>query len=228
MGAQLQGASLDDAQLQGASLVDAQLQGASFEEAALEATDLSRAYLWRNNSPAPPSEVAALRMSGETWLPDDMAYQALRTTIESLPAGRLRDQALKQIRILDCAVPAFESCDYLPPPVGAAWWLGTQRDAVVWREALEKAARVDEQAYAEALAKVLTKLVCSGGGNAIYVLRGAGFHDRLKAAGAAGSGLIDDLTSKDSKDCPVAASLTDADRAELLHMKQAAIKKPEH
>jgi hypothetical protein len=67
----------------------------------------------------------------------------------------------------------------------------------------------------------LKDLVCLGGDNAIYVLRGGPFHDRLRDAGAAASGLIDDLTNKDSKDCPVAAVLTDVDRAKLLQLKQS-------
>jgi hypothetical protein len=36
--------------------------------------------------------------------------------------------------------------------------------------------------------------------------------------------MIDDLMNKDSKDCPVAASLTDADRAKLLQIKRDAEK----
>ena len=229
--AQLQGASLWDAQLQGASLDSAGLQGAGLQSAALEATDLTGAYLWRTNRPDSPPKVTAIRMSGETWLPewidahakrqpwDDKAYQALRTTIESLPPGNLRDQALERIETLGCASSdnTLASCE-----VSAA----TPREAAAWREALEKAARVDDKAYAEALAKVLKQLVCSGGDEAIdideaiHVLRGGGFQERLEAAGAAASGLIDDLMTKDSKDCPVAAALTDGDRANLLRVKQ--------
>ena len=79
---------------------------------------------------------------------------------------------------------------------------------------------MDKKVYAEALAKTLKGLVCSGGDDAIYVVRGYGFQSRLKAAGAAASGLMDDLMNKDSKACPVAASLTDADRATLLQVKR--------
>jgi organic hydroperoxide reductase OsmC/OhrA len=46
-----------------------------------------------------------------------------------------------------------------------------------------------------------------------------GAESRLQSPGAAIS-LIDDLTDKASKDCPVAAALTDADRAKLLQIKQ--------
>ena len=73
---------------------------------------------------------------------------------------------------------------------------------------------MDDEAYAKALAKTLKELVCAGDDEAIYVLRGAGFQSRLEAAGPAASDLIDDLMNKDSKDCPVSALLTDADKAD--------------
>jgi len=229
-GAGLLGASLNRAQLQGASLLRARLLGASLDQAVLEAADLSDASLWRIYGLTHFATVAAIRMSGESWLPlwkslisafdrrwNDKEYHDLRTTIESLPPGELRDEALKRIESLDCRTPdkTLASCDPSAPP---------PPEAVTWRKALE-AARVDEEAYAEALAKALKELVCSGD-DAIYVVRGAGFQERLKAAGAAASSLIDDLTNKDSKDCPVSASLTDADKAKLLRIKQNATKKP--
>jgi hypothetical protein len=70
----------------------------------------------------------------------------------------------------------------------------------------------------------LKDLICSGGDSAISALRGKGFQIRLADAGTVASGLIDDLTKKDSKDCPVAAALTDDDRAKLLQIKRYAEK----
>ncbi len=239
--ARLQGALLEGAQLQGASFEDAQLQGASLEQADLEGTDLSRAYLWRTNrtnSSTPPSKVSAIRMSGgdEMWLPERMdergwlpewterhpwdgqAYQDLQTVMEALPLGPLGDQPLDRIQSLDCGNPdaTLASCNpsASPPP-----------EAEAWRKTLD-AASADERAYADALAKVLKSLVCSGGGDATDVVRSLGFQNRLRAAGAAASDLIRDLTNKDSKTCPVSASLTDADKAGLLRVKQDATKKP--
>jgi uncharacterized protein YjbI with pentapeptide repeats len=229
-GARLQGAWLDSAELQGASLDLAQLQGASLQRAIVGATDLSGAWLWRTNAEAMPgaSRPATVGLSDASWEPswsdpfsdaytwDEKAYQNLRKVIEALPAGDLRDQALQNINRLDCASSdkTLASCDSsaAPPPEAAAW-----------RKALE-AANVDAKAYALALAKVLKELVCSGGDAAIHVVRGPGFQNRLHAAGDAASDLIGDLASKDSKDCPVAASLTDADRAKLLSIKQATEK----
>jgi hypothetical protein len=201
--AELQGASVDGAQLQGASLDSAQLQGASLNLAALEAADLFEAHLWRTNPLLGPGVVSTVRMSGENWLPDDKAYQALRTTLESLPPGGLRDAALKRIQRLNGSIsePMLASCvPSADPPT----------EAGKWRKTLE-AARVDEQTYRKALAKTLKELVCSGG-DAIHVLRGTGFQIRLVAAGASAIGLIGELANKESKDCPVAASLTDPER----------------
>jgi hypothetical protein len=71
---------------------------------------------------------------------------------------------------------------------------------------------------------VLKGLVCSGEDDATYVARGEGFKAQLFVARTAATRLIDDLTNKDSKDCPVAAALTEADKANLLRIKQNAIK----
>jgi uncharacterized protein YjbI with pentapeptide repeats len=230
--AQLQGASLLSAQLPGATLDSAQLQGAFLQEANLEAADLSNTFLWRTSGPLPKLPEASKHIkltdpsiAPDTWRPswrdrdnnirpwNNEAYRALRRVMESVPAGELRDRALNVIRSLDCADKTLASCDPdVPLP----------REAAAWREALE-AANVDNETYAAALAKTLKELVCSGGDNdAIHILRGVGFQSRLRDAGPAMSGLIDDLTNKDSKDCPVSASLTDADRAKLLQLKQEA------
>jgi Pentapeptide repeats (8 copies) len=224
LGAQLQGASLEGAHLQGASFRVAQLLGASLENADIEATDLTEAHLWRTNHPTPPTTVAAIRMSRETWLPewrvvpgksqpwDDKAYQALLTTLESIPPSNARDRAVERAEFLDCSSTdkTLASCDpsAQPPP-----------EAASWRKMLEATA-ADEKTYTEALAKTLKTLVCSGGGDAIHVMHGVGFQAGLEAARGAAIDLISNLTNKESKDCPVAAALTDADRAKLLQIKQ--------
>jgi hypothetical protein len=141
----------------------------------------------------------------------------IRQKLEPLPAGDLKDSALMRIQSLDCSNPdkTLASCipSADPPPEAAAW-----------RKSLESA-NVGDDKYRSALAKTLRDLVCSGGDDAIYVGRGISrsppLQSRFDAAGAAGIGLIDDLMNKDSKDCPVAAALTDADRANLLSVKQA-------
>jgi hypothetical protein len=74
----------------------------------------------------------------------------------------------------------------------------------------------------------LKALFCSGDENAIFLMRaGARMKEddvasigRLREAGAAALGLIAELLSGDSSGCPLAESLTDADRATLLRIKQ--------
>src|SRR5208282_4011812 len=222
--AQLAGADLNAAHLEGASLFHARLQGALLQAAVLRATDLSYAYLWRTNRGA-RSYVGAhwyvndVKLSGAQWQPSssDEEYQGLRQTMESLPPGRLRDQALDRIRKLDCAnpEPTLASCDPSQPPPA---------EAFVWQKALEDA-RVDDAAYAKALTKTLKALVCSGREDAPRVLRGMMdlFPSRLEAAGPDAPALVDFIMSKD---CPVLTSLTDGDKATLLRIKEDAIKRP--
>ena len=221
-GAQLQGAWLAGAQLRGALVASAQLQGVSFSGATLKATDLRGAYLWRSNQAGNPATLSAIRMweDVKTWHPrwrdserqdrawDDKAYEDLRTSLQSLPSGPLRDAALKRIEILDCSSPdkTLQSCNpaAAPPP-----------EATEWRNAV-----VGVAAYRDALAESLKALFCSGDENAIFVVRAVAKFGPLRQAGPAARGLIAELLSKDSSDCPVAASLTDADRATLLSIKQ--------
>jgi uncharacterized protein YjbI with pentapeptide repeats len=225
VGAHLEGASLLQASLQGASLQLASLHGASLQQAHLRATDLSTSHLWRTVGLASP--VAAIRMldSPDQWLPiwkdgdgkaqlwNDRAYQSLPRPKHPFPwrGGSVMDR----ISSLDCANPdpALASCDpSVPPPPEVA----------AWRKSLEDA-RVDDAAYAKALATELRMLVCSGGNDAAYVLRGLASNHRLAATGSEAPTLVEAIMSKD---CPVSASLTEADKARLLTIKQDALKKP--
>jgi uncharacterized protein YjbI with pentapeptide repeats len=242
-GAQLQGAWLARAHLQGASFEDAQLQGVSFQAATLTATDLSRAYLWRSNQAGNPATLSAIRMreDDKTWSPrwrgclnpqltrsefcatarsedrawDKKAYEALSTSLQSLPSGRLRAEALKRIKILDCPSldKTLQSCN--PDPAATL-----PKEAADWKKALmAHVAKVE--AYRAALAESLQALFCSGDENEAFVVRTVSKSgQQLQRAGPAASGLIEKLLSKNSNDCPVAASLTDADRATLLRIKQ--------
>ena len=66
-------------------------------------------------------------------------------------------------------------------------------------------------------------LVCSGGDNRAHVLGGLLTNGRLAAAGPESPAVVDFIASKE---CPVSASLTDADKAKLLRIKQEASKTP--
>ena len=65
------------------------------------------------------------------------------------------------------------------------------------------------------LRKILEDLVCLGDEEAIQIVRGPGWRDRVESTGDAAFGLIDRLTNKDGNDCPVAAVLTSLTRTEL-------------
>ncbi len=241
-GAHLEGASLNGAHLEGASLVDAQIQGASLELAVQKATDLSHSRLWRTHREARPTDhlvkptAVSLPDEPETWwqwrgevengvqLSNKKAYQELRDMMEALhrpgPQRNVllqRNALLYRISSLDCANTdkLLGSCDpSIPPP----------DEADRWRKSLEDA-RVDDAAYARALATELKSLVCSGGDDAVYVLRGLLANDRLEAAVSEVPRLVDDIIGADkSTDCPVSASLTEADKASLLQIKRDAIK----
>ena len=225
--AQLQLASLELAQLQGASLVNAQLQGASLQGVNLNAVDLWGAFLWRSAGGGGLDVVAArLFNSPDQWQPvwrdhwgsvqpwNAEAYQDLRTMLEALPPGNPRGKALDNIRRLACANPntMIASCNSNPatdPPEVAAL-----------RKALDDAS-VDDVAYGKALALALKTLVCSGDADAVYVLRGVLGNGRLTAVGPEAPALVDFIMSKE---CPVSASLTDADKATLLQIKRDATK----
>jgi hypothetical protein len=149
---------------------------------------------------------------------DENAYEDLRKSLQSLQSGSLQDKALGRIQILDCRDKTIQSCNPAAPlPPEATGWRNAVATATV--------AAVD---YPSALAKSLKALFCSGDENAIFLVRaGAGLKvddlasiGRLRQAGAAALGLIAELLSKDSSSCPLAESLTDADRATLLRIKQ--------
>jgi uncharacterized protein YjbI with pentapeptide repeats len=227
-GAQLQGAWLGSAQLQGASFEGAQLQGVSFSGATLKATELRGAYLWRSNqlsnpgealsaiNVVNPAEISAINVAEEekTWRPDkDKAYEKLATWLQSLLSGPLREPALTRIEILNCSYPdkRLQSCD--PDPAATL-----PKEAADWRSAVM--AHVGVEAYRAALAESLQALFCSGDENEAFVVRTVSKSGRLQRAGPAANALIAKLLSKNSSDCPVAASLTDADRATLLIIKQ--------
>ena len=228
-GAQLQGAWLAGAQLQGALLDGAQLQGVSFSGATLKATDLSNAYLWRSNQAGNPATLSAIRMweVDRTWRPlwqdskqqdqawddKDKAYEDLRTRLlQSVPSGRLRATALERIQVLDCSNrdKTLQSCNpaAAPPPEAAEW-----RNAVMTDIGSTKT-------YRDALAESLRALFCPGDKNEALVVRTVAKFGQLQHAGPAARDLIAELLTKNSSDCPVAASLTDADRTTLLSIRQ--------
>jgi uncharacterized protein YjbI with pentapeptide repeats len=249
--ANLQGTELSHARLEGASLRRAELQGAQLQDAHLQATDLSNAFLWRTSASAHVANVRFLD-SADIWRPvwrdekgkvhpwNEKSYADLRQMIESLEPNYERDKAMDRIGSLNCSNPdtTLSSCD--PSAVQPS-------EAAAWRNTLEAASVIDSH-YAKALAAELKALVCSGDDDAAHVLRGllpidglmiieeaastddpdrvsdlsSSIEPRLAATGAEAPALVDFIMSKD---CPASASLTDADKAKLLRIKQDAIAK---
>ena len=85
-------------------------------------------------------------------------------------------------------------------------------------------ARLDNSAYAKALAGALNTLVCSDFDDVAYILRGLLTNGRLASTDMEAPRLVQNIMSKD---CPVSASLTDTDKARLLQIKQRAIETPQ-
>ena len=83
--------------------------------------------------------------------------------------------------------------------------------------------RVAEPDYTKALGLVLKSLICAAGDDTAYVLHGIVWNGRLVGTGPEAPALIDFILSKD---CPVSNSLSHADKALLLRIKQDAIKEP--
>jgi hypothetical protein len=224
----LQGAELTGAQLQGASLFQAQLQGALLFGAQLQDALLDGAGLWRAQLTDSVAKDLFARPGSPDWSPNvygkawtNADYAALRQSIEqAVPEGQNRNPALERVAILDCAQQklgdtALASCDpaaELPDSVK------------VWKKMIE-AARVDQGAYAKALAAILGGLVCSNAPDRIYVLRGLlrseplG-EDRLLQTGAEMLALAKGITSPE---CPVSTALTAADKAAIARAAKTAV-----
>jgi hypothetical protein len=123
----------------------------------------------------------------------------------------LRSLALKRIETLDCGNPdkTLASCDPAaePPP-----------EVLDWQQTLLEA-NVDDAAFAKTLATELRSLVCANDPDAIHILRR--ISERLAATQREAPALIDFIMSNS---CPVSASLTGEDKAQLLKIKQEAEK----
>jgi uncharacterized protein YjbI with pentapeptide repeats len=164
--AQLQSASLDGAQLQAAFLFGAQLQGALLNRAQLQGASLRDVFVWRAKPPAtdktegaeildPESKPKYANLYCELGNPCDWneeAYAALKASIEMVPEGQARDNALHRIA-----------------PLGQKPYDEDAASASSWRELATKSQRSTE-AYFGGLAKRLIEIGCAGA--APYVVNG--------------------------------------------------------
>jgi len=154
-------------------------------------------------------EVIALQRRSVPVPWDAKVYADLRASMNSIPEGELRDDALERIETLDCGNPdkTLASCDpaAAPPP-----------EVLVWQK-MFAAASVQEAAYAKALAEELRHLVCESPANSIGILRGMIGSRRLRATGPEAPVLVDFIKSEK---CSVSSSLTEDDKARLMEIKQ--------
>ena len=138
-------------------------------EVHLTATDFSGVSLWHIEGLPETPEPASVKvgdLNEETPLVDPTdEWRQLQQTIEPpLPPYGMRDLALEQLSSLNCdsLKKKLASCDSEAMP---------SSDDTALRNLL-KDASVGEAAYAKAVASVLKALVCSGGNDAVDVLRG--------------------------------------------------------
>ena len=72
--------------------------------------------------------------------------------------------------------------------------------------------RLEKTAYWKSLATQIKSLACSGGEDAVHIVRGLIPNGRISAAGTQTPDLVNAILGKD---CPVSASLTEVDKAAL-------------
>jgi uncharacterized protein YjbI with pentapeptide repeats len=194
--AELQGATLVSAELQGASLKDAKLQGAELQKSTLNGTDMSGADV--GHATFDDASLTAVSVDGlnEIAMSKD-EFDNLRAQIEEVPEGEERKNALERIGKLN---PHNSS------NVASA------------RKTLEKRS-VAKTADKMPLADQLKTLACSVDENALYIVRGLIANGRIKAARAKAPDLVKAILKTD---CPVSGVLTEADKAALKVIANAA------
>jgi uncharacterized protein YjbI with pentapeptide repeats len=203
-GAQLEGASLVDANLQGAWLQEAQLQGAWLSGAQLRGADLRSVYVWRTEAPSHQNGEGALVVAPESGpkysgldCPDKRApcdwsaasFAALKSLItNTVPAGLLRDQALRRIAPLE------------KPP-----FVEDEAAAKAWAALAEISAR-SPQVYWDAVTTTLREIGCDPSGAPDVVLQLiAHLYFRFKNNPAEAAGLA--TAFLDEAHCPGARGL---------------------
>ena len=194
--AELQGATLVSAELQGASLKDAKLQGAELQKSTLNGTDMSGADV--GHATFDDASLTAVSVDGLNEIAmSKHEFDNLRAQIEEVPEGEERKNALERIGKLN---PDNSS------NVASA------------RKTLEKRS-VAKTADKMPLADQLKTLACSVDENALYIVRGLIANGRIKAARAKAPDLVKAILKTD---CPVSGVLTEADKAALKEIANAA------
>ena len=210
--AYLLAARLDDAQLQGAALDGTQLQGALLDGVKVDGARFFEVFVWRTHpkfainksvvqkvrAESIYREVDCLRPEGCPWSTD--SFRVLKRSIEEVPKGERRDDALKQIEILD------------------PWKGDEQAKEVMLDSWSEKYAKGSNEEHIRTRAEILRKVGCDLQG-APHVIRrliktfesdvDRFFADKPQLAAA----FLDETT------CPGARGLTKADKARLTQIR---------
>ena len=152
--------------------------------------------MWEQSSEQSGPSTDSKPWTNETFL-------SLKKTIEGdVPAGDTRTEALKRVEILD---PGGSFADEAKMPD--------------WRKKIEAATSIEPEEYKKELAGELKALACSGDAEARYVVRGLVSYKRIKGTGAQAPGLVEAILKPD---CPVSATLTDADKVALKGIAKEA------
>ncbi len=171
-----------------------------------------------------------------------------KTVEAGLPRpGQNRDDALRRIHGLDCLETSANRCEPQSPnaPLDITSFEQSLlqkklRDARISEEAFASALAEELRAlicakiekfkpfiFAPGFEDQLAAVEREGGfalqareyqENLRYVVTGAGFANRLSAAGSSARDLVEDLLSRKSADCPVAALLSDEDLYKLANI----------
>ncbi|MGJ0427390.1 pentapeptide repeat-containing protein [Methylocystis sp.] len=219
-GAQLQDASFLDAMLRETSFSEARLDGASlrwaqFQGSSLHSANLRNAELIGANAHGADFDWADLQ---------DADLSAARLQGASFNGAQLQGASLDNAQLQGVS---FEQAQLRGASLDGANLLGVSfLDADHDLPDESRQAISIGEANAEALANSLGELVCDGGPNGIFILRGILNNGRLEAMGAKASKLAERIQSKD---CPVSTTLTERDKENLRlvekEAKQEAVEK---
>jgi uncharacterized protein YjbI with pentapeptide repeats len=239
--AQLQGANLRNADLRGANLTlasirgtsfasvnknAAKLDGATFDQATLDTVSWNGVRLWQASFV--DSKIANVFgtptwTQDPNWGPNEYArlQNDLQTSLNAASAIETQSNVvLDRIKRIACAKPPLAPVCVSPSPLPP--------EVIPW-QAKASSATVDQATYEKALAVVYTNIICSGDGNSLAIFRSLANMGMPQAAGGTptAQGFLETGSEAKalaeyvmSKDCPVSAQFTDADKAVLLAVER--------
>jgi len=147
----------------------------------------------------------------------DRDYINIQSMIRAIPDGNEQKLALERIKQLDCTRAAEGDVDNLEsnsPLASCDPNAQKASETTVWQTRLLKANAKNNTDFEIELEKQLRKAICeNSASNALFILKGMIRGSRLAATGSNAPSLIKYI---ESPACPIAAALSDSDKAELL------------